>query len=322
MFKLFEKLKSLFSRNKIPKEKLRSLKFGDVIWLDVKKYNDVFFKKGHTKRPYFVVKVVKDKVVCLPFTHRRQTSFTIFQVNDNFGSLILSYGLFKIKFKKFVAFTDKDDLTSWELSKIAKRITLYFDKDLELQKEVKPYIKFIPNDIVISHDDDNVDRYHVVYDVMTTDGVRRLKCYEFSKKKKKGFVEVEKNFFIIDKIREFVDNDPKLKYFNTFKEYKLNSIKRFLEEKKHQEKVKKQKEKKKQKKKDTTFDISEIPVGCEIRYKGNLFYYIGKNEKGHCLISYNYSKLEYLTDEVPVRKAGSNASQEQLNFLQKMYLYN
>lgn len=301
----FFKFINYFKQRKINKQIIRSLSYGDIIWCDVRIYNTIKFKKNHTNRPYFVVEITDKYIKCIPFTHKTNHGFFCFKVNDNYGSLILSNGIFSLKYNKFKNVSSKEKLTEFEISKITKRLFIYYKHSPELSIFSR-YIKLQPNDIVV-HD----DKYCLLYEVKNSTYI----LYEFSKYQKPSYVKVDTSFFV-NPTSIVVSDASSLTYFNTFKDYKVLSINNYFKSLKTAQKKNK---KSKKNAHDKRCQLSLVDIGTLVSYKNHNYYYIGSINKKGCLVDDDYSSSTWLDDDIDVRRLGRRTTEDELCFLKNMF---
>lgn len=302
----FRKILNYFKNRKNNKQIIRSLSYGDIIWCDVKKYKNIKFKKNHQIRPYFVVEVTKTKIKCIPFTHRINKSFYCFYINENHGSLILSNGIFNLKYKHFENLDYKEKLSDLEISKITKRLFIYYNNSKEVSTFSK-YIKFLPNDIVIRN-----NKYYLLYDVSDS----KYTLYEFSKIYKPSFSKVDKSFYV--KTSPVVVSDVNsLTYFNTFKDYKVLILDNYFKTLKNKEKQRRRS--KKTSSNDVSQTLSTIDVGTRVTYKNKVYIYIGSIDKKGCLVETNYASSTWIDDDVVVKRHKMTTTKDELTFLKNMF---
>lgn len=289
---IFKKIKDYFKKRKQNRQIISTLSYGDIIWCNVKNYKHIKFKKNHTTRPYFVVEVTKNRIKCIPFTHKVNNSFFCFFVNKNYGSMILSNGIFSLKFNHFEKLNKKDKLTEFELSKITKRLFIYYNSSKEYSVFSK-YIKYRPNDIVV------VDgRYYILFNIIDD----KYTLYEFSKYYKTSYVKVDVSFYV-KTTPVIVDDVNSLTYFNTFKDDKVRILSIYIKDKKEKEKKRKSKNDKRQ-------TLSTVEVGTLIKYDNKNYFYIGSKDNKGCLVEQNFASSTWVNDDVDVRRLETTTSDE------------
>ena len=215
--------------------------------------------------------------------------------------MILSNGIFHLKFNHFDKLNTKNKLTDLELSKITKRLFIYYNSSKEYSVFSK-YIKYRPNDIVV------IDgRYYILFNIIDN----KYTLYEFSKYYKTSYVKVDVSFYV-KTTPVIVDDVNSLTYFNTFKDDKVKILSIYIKDKKEKEKKCKSKNDKRQ-------TLSTVKVGTLIKYDNKNYFYIGSKENKGCLVEQNFASSTWVNDDVDVRRLGTTTTLDELCYLKNIF---
>lgn len=194
--KLFARIKEFFRKRKEKLKILSNLKYGDIIWCNVKRYQKLYFKEGHRLRPFMVIYVKGKYIYALMQTHVIQkTNKNSFHI-ERLNSTLIANILLKIKYNKFVV-ERKKQFNAEELDEVnrflfARKVVL----NKKVRKIVRSHVRLQKGDIVT---------YNNKSWIVRASGDKKVVIHRYAEKKNSNMP-----VYILSKRRVYVSSKPKL----------------------------------------------------------------------------------------------------------------